>query len=533
MPVQLLLPRQRTEHHESAREWPTPGLHELLAERASRSPSRVFIVDGTLRLSYADVAARVERLAAGCAMLGVGPGDIVSWQLPSWWEGAALAIAIDRLGAVNNPILPIYREREVSFIVRQTRSRVLFVPGCFRGFDHRDLARAVRNQAADLEHVIVVRDDPWPGMKSFADLWQSALPPPPCVPRKPHDVSAIFYTSGTTADPKGVLHTDSTLGAFVRNGIAVSRAGPDDVGLLQFPLTHIGGVGAFLMQPLLTGSRVVYLDQWEPEKALCLIESEGVTSAGGPPAILQGILAAPGFRPERVRSVRIAGSGAADIPPELIREVRRRIGAFSYRAYGLTECPMLSSGRPEDPEDLCATTDGRPTPGCRVRIVGPRGVVPAGEEGEIEVFGPQMCVGYLDPSLNAEAFTDDGFLRTGDLGVLNEAGYLRVTGRKKDIIIRKGENLSAKAIEDVLYEHPSVADVAVIGVPDPESGERVCACLVMCEGAALTLSEVREFMEAKGIMRQKIPERLEILPALPRNATGKVMKHELRARFRS
>jgi acyl-CoA synthetase (AMP-forming)/AMP-acid ligase II len=216
-----------------------------------------------------------------------------------------------------------------------------------------------------------------------------------------------------------------------------------------------------------------------------------------------------------------------------MRQVEQSFGAVAYRSYGMTECPMFTTGVPDDPAAARHGTDGRPLPGCTARLVDTDGCpVPAGVEGEIEVFGPQMCVGYLDPVLNA-AFTADGFFRTGDLGIADEAGYLRITGRRKDIIIRKGENLSAKGIEDVLAEHPKIADTAVIGVPDSERGERVCACVVLRPDASgLTLAEVRAFMEGRGVMRQKIPEQLELLAELPRNATGKVRKDALRARFR-
>ncbi len=530
----LFLPPDRVAHHEAAGEWPHPGISTLLSQRVQSTPSRLFLVDGAQRILFADFAGRVAALARGLAGLGIGPGDVVSWQLPSWWEAAAVAVALDRVGAISNPIIPIYREREVGFIARQARSRMLIVPGVFRGFDYRALAQTVQRQAPALEHIVVVRGEPLPGTTAFADLLAGSGPAPPPWHRGPHEVAMLFYTSGTTAEPKGVLHTNSTIGAFARANAAITGAGPDDVSLLQFPLAHIGGLAAFVILPILIGSRAVYLDVWDSERALRLIESEGVTNASGPPAILRGLLASPSFARHRVRTVRLAGTGAADVPPELIRDVRRQFGAASFRSYGLTECPMLTSGTPADCEDMCADTDGRPVPGCRARIVNDAGVAqPPGCEGEIEAFGPQMCVGYLDSQLTAGAFTADGFLRTGDLGVLDAEGHVRVTGRKKDVIIRKGENLSAKAIEDVLHEHPAIADAAVIGVPDPDSGERVCACVVLRVGAAaLTLAELRAFMEEKRVMRQKIPEQLEILPALPRNVTGKVMKHELRARFR-
>lgn len=522
----------RTTRHIAADEWPTPPVSELLAERVRVTPERLFLIDGATRLTFGEFGVHVDALARGLAGLGVGEGDVVSWQLPSWWEAAAIAVAIDSLGAINNPILPLYRERELGFITRQARTKVLFVPGVFRNFDHRELARIIRG---DIEHVVVVRDAAPAGMHALESLVSSGRPATP-GPRPPADAtrtSFLFYTSGTTAEPKGVRHSASTMGAYAWSNAWVTRGGPADVSLLQFPLSHIGGIGSFLVLPILLGSRVIYMDTYDPEQALRLIESEGVTSAGGPPAILQGILASPGFRPERVRSLRVAGTGAADIPPELVRDACRRWAPVCYRSYGLTECPMFTSGTVDDSEEVWALTDGRPTLGCRARIVDEAGrALGIGVEGEIEAFGPQLCLGYVDATLDADAFTADGFLRTGDLGVLDERGCLRVTGRKKDIIIRKGENLSAKAIEDVLHEHPSIAEAAVVGLPDPTSGERVCACIVARPDAPpLDLAAIRTFMEGRGVMKQKIPEQIETLDALPRNATGKVLKWELRRRF--
>ncbi len=523
---------ERIRHHEAAGEWPSPGIAELAQRRRESDPHREFLIDGSTRLTVGEFVSRAEAVAAGLVATGIEPGDVVSWELPNWWEAAALAVALDWVGAVSNPIIPIYREREVSFIARQARSRMLVVPGSFRGFDYRGLARSVRSESEHLEHVVVVRDEPGEGMLSFEELMRSTAVPPRHL-RSPHDVAMLFYTSGTTADPKGVMHTTATIGAYTQAGVTVMDIGREDVGLLQFPLTHIGGLSAFIGVPLLAGSRGVYLDVWEPDRALDLIAAEGVTSAGGPPVILQGLMAAPSFSAERVKTLRNAGTGAAGIPPQLVRQVSERLGALSYRAYGLTECPMLTTGRRDDPEEKRMYTDGRPSPGCTVRIVDGSGAeVPAGSEGEIQAFGPQLCVGYLDAELNRAAFTDDGFLRTGDLGVMDEDGHVRVTGRVKDIIIRKGENLSAKAIEDILGEHPDIADVAVIGLPDESTGERACAVVVLRTGATpLTLERARTYMDELQVMRQMIPEQLEIVDALPRNATGKVLKFELQKRF--
>jgi cyclohexanecarboxylate-CoA ligase len=533
-PIEAGLSRERIAYHEGRGEWPVPGPAALAREQATRAPERLFIVDRSRRVTFGEFAALAGRLASALREVGVEPRDVVSWQLPSWIEGALLTVALDALGCVSNPILPIYREAEVAFVVAQARSRILVVPGMFRGFDYRELGHAVQARVPSVERVLVVGAEPLPGMIGLADMMRRApaadLRPSPLGP---HDVSSIFYTSGTTADPKGVLHTPSTLGSYARvNAEAVGTRG-DDVSLLQFPLTHIGGIGSFVVLPLLVGSRVVYLDVWDPDAALAAIERERITAAGGPPAILRGLLDSPGFRAERLATLRSAATGAADVPPELIRDVRAKTGAASFRSYGMTECPMVSSGRADDPEEKCVLTDGRAVPGARLRIVDDLGRdVAAGGEGEILVFGRQLCAGYLDRTLDVDAFTADGFFRSGDLGVLDADGYLRVTGRKKDIIIRKGENLSAKAIEDVLHEHPAIVEAAVVGVPDRERGERVCACVVLRDTAGrLTLGDLTEFMIRRGVMRQKIPEQLEILTVLPRNPTGKVKKHELRARF--
>ena len=530
-------PDARRLRHEAAGEWPQPALSTLLSERARTDPDRPYLIEGLREggrtFTFRDLERRAGRMAVALSRLGVRQGDVVSWQLPNWMEAAAIAAAIDRLGAVSNPILTIYREREVGFVCRQAGSRVLVVPGLLRGLDHRELAAAVQGTAPALEHVVTVRAEPAAGQRALEALEDDPPAPLPPSPHGPHDVSSVFYTSGTTADPKGVLHTPSTLGAVLHYHARLFASSPDDVSLLQFPLPHIGGVVLFVMLPLRSGASVVLMEAYDPELAIDLIERHRVTSAGGPPAVLQGMFAARNWSAGKVRSVRSSGSGAADVSPDLIRQAQERFGAFAYRSYGMTECPMLTSGRPGDPDEKLHGTDGRPVPGAVARLVDEAGrPVAAGAEGEVEAYGPQLCVGYLDGTLNA-SFTPDGFFRTGDLAVMDAEGFLRITGRRKDVIIRKGENLSAKGIEDDLAEHPEIADVAVIGVPDAVSGERVCACIVLRAGAGdLTLGDVRAFMEARGVMRQKIPEQLAVMSELPRNATGKVRKDLLRQRVR-
>jgi acyl-CoA synthetase (AMP-forming)/AMP-acid ligase II len=532
------LPAERRARHEATGEWPQSTVSGLLDVRQERDAGRLFMIEGLReggrQFTFADLKQRADRMTVALTRLGVGAGDVVAWQLPNWLEGAALAAALDRIGAISTPILTIYREREVGFICRQARAKVLVVPGIVRGVDHRELATAVRAQVPDLEHVLSVRAEPAAGQRALEQLEDDPSAPLPPSPFGPYDVSMVFYTSGTTADPKGVLHTPSTLGAVLTYQAQLFPPFPGDRGLLQFPLTHIGGLVMFVLQPLRWGTSMVYMEAFDPELAIDLIERHAITSAGGPPAILQGMFAARNCAPEKLRTVRTSGSGAADVSPEMMRELRDKFRTFAFRSYGLTECPMFTCGRVGDAEEKLHGTDGRPVPGATARLVDTEGrPVAPGVEGEIEAYGPQLCVGYLDPALNT-AFTAEGFFRTGDLAIQDAEGFIRITGRRKDIIIRKGENLSAKGIEDELAAHPQVADVAVIGVPDPQSGERVCACIVQRPGAAaLSLADVRRFMESRAVMRQKIPEQLELLTELPRNATGKVRKDLLRARFRS
>ena len=530
-------PDDRRARHEATGEWPGATFSALLDARARDAADRIYLIEGGRDAdrshTFADLKRRADRLAVALMRLGIRPGDVVSYQLPNWIEAAALTCAIDRVGAVQNPIITIYREQEVAFACRQARSRVLVVPGVVRGVDHRELARTVQEAVPTLEHVVTVRAEPLAGQRAIESLEAGPSVPLPPSPLGPHDVSAVFYTSGTTADPKGVLHTPSTLCGMLAGHRALFGARPEERSIIGFPLMHIGGITMFVLLQLRNASSTVFMDVFDPALAVELIERWQVTGAGGPPAVLQAIMAAPTFSRDRMRSVQTSGSGAADVSPELMRTVHEAFGSFAYRSYGMTECPMFSSGYPDDPEDKRYGTDGRPLPGCSARLVDDEGrAVAAGVEGEIEVYGPQLCVGYLDPALNT-AFTADGYFRTGDLGIVDADGHLRITGRRKDIIIRKGENLSAKSIEDDLAAHPKVADVAVVGVPDPQSGERVCACVVLKPGAGmLTLAEVRDHMTARGVMTQKIPERLEVMGELPRNATGKVKKDVLRAELR-
>jgi acyl-CoA synthetase (AMP-forming)/AMP-acid ligase II len=489
---------------------------ELVERRADASPDRVMLIDGERRTTFGEYRALVERAAAGLHALGVGPGVPVSWQLPTWTESAVLVGALCRLGAVQNPMLPIYRYREVSFIARQTGCRLLITPSTWNGFDYAALADQV---AGELDGVDTLVADRW-----LPDGAPSSLPGAPTAGGE-EPVRWVFYTSGTTAEPKGAQHTDRSALAGAIGYAAKTRVTADDVALVAFPFTHIGGIVIGVFTPLLTGSAAVLMEAWTPQASTELIAAHGVTLGNGAPAIHSALLAEAKAHPEAYRTIRAFPSGGSTKPPQLhddlMAAVPSSVGITS--GYGMTEAPIVSQTDVDAPDSSKRHAEGTPNEGVEMKVL---------DTGELVVKGPQVMRGYVDSSLDAEAFTADGWLRTGDMARFDEHGAVMITGRIKDVIIRKGENVSAKEVEDVLYGHPKVADVAVLGIPDAERGEMVVAFVVPAEpGDPPTLADVREHCQTVGLMTQKIPERIEVVDAMPRNPSGKVPKHELRARI--
>jgi acyl-CoA synthetase (AMP-forming)/AMP-acid ligase II len=488
-------------------------LWELVARRAALTPDRpLFLQDdrpGGRALTFGALHARAERVAAGLYGMGVRPGTVVAWQLPTRIETALLSFALARLGAVQTPVIPFYRDREVGFALRESKAEFFAVPGEWRGFDHPEMARRLGAKG-----VFGAYDD-------LPDGDPSVLPPPPSDGTA---VRWIYWTSGTTSAPKGVLHTDRSLLAGGSCLAHALRPSADDVGSIAFPYAHIGGPDYTVML-LLYGFPAVLFEQFALPDALEVYRRHGVTMAGGSTAFYSMFLAEQRKQPEApvLPSLRLLAGGGAPKPPELYHAVVREMGVQLTHGYGMTEVPMITMGSPDDTPELLATTEGRPPEGMEIRIV----------DGEVRLRGEAVCRGYLDPGQTAEAFDADGFLRTGDLGRLTETGHLVLTGRQKDVIIRKGENISAQEIEDLLHRHPAVGDVAVIGLPDATRGELVCAVVEQPPGAeALTLAAVTAFLRAEGLSVHKLPERLEVVAALPRGETlRKVLKYKLRERY--
>ncbi len=505
-------------------------LWELLEKRVLETPDAEMVVDESgRRLTFSAFKAWAERAAAGLAELGIGAGDVVTWQLPTWLESMVLAAAISRLGATQNPILHIYREREVGFCVRQTGARLLIVPTSWADFDFKAMAEGI---AADVEAETGRSVDVLTCDRSLPEGDPTTLGPPP---DRGDEVRWLFYTSGTTADPKGARHTDQTIHAVAQGMSLHMQLTAEDTNGLAFPFPHIAGP-IWLFTSLQTGTRNIFLQSFIPDVVVDVLGREGVTLAGSGTVFHQTYLAAQRQADHPIfPKVRAFPGGGSPKPPalqyELMEAFPTSIGILT--GYGLTEAPILTMATPDDLVEDLANTEGSPLPGVELRIVRDDGsIADVGETGEVRAKAPQLMLGYLDESLDADAFDADGFFRTGDLGARNERGMLVITGRLKDVIIRKGENVSAKEVEDHLYRHPQIGDVAVIGLPDERSGERVVAIVVTADGAEpITFDAMVEFLKDEGLMIVKVPEQLEHIDVIPRNPAGKVVKADLKARY--
>ena len=505
---------------------------DLLNRRVAATPDRMMLVDEAGRsLTFAEFRDQAERVAAGLLAMGVTEGTPVTWVLPTRIETVLTSFALSRLGAVQNPIIHIYRKREVGFCIRQTRAELVVHPGVWNGFDYGGMVDEI---VAGLDHDVRT-------LTGYDDLPEgdpATLPPAP-ESGSGDTVRWLYYTSGTTSDPKGVKHTDASL---IAGGVGLARAldmSGDDVGSIAFPYAHIGGPD-YMVTMLAAGFGAVLVERFNPAEAVMTYARHGVTMAGGSTAFYQMFLDEDRKSREStgrpaMPALRVLSGGGAPKPPEIYFRVKEQMGVPVAHGYGMTECPMISQGSPHDSDHQLAYTDGRPVHGCDVSIVamaadGGEAPAPAGLQGEVRVSGPMLFSGYTDPALDRRAFDARGRFRTGDLGVLGADGHLTLTGRVKDIIIRKGENISAKEIEDVLYAHDKVGAVAVIGLTDRTRGERVCAVVETApDSDDLTFEEMVEACLVAGLARQKVPEQLEIHPGpLPRNATLKILKHKLR-----
>ncbi len=507
----------------------TSDLWDLIQKRSELTPDLEMLVDEQgRRLTFLEYKLASERMAAGFYELGVCEGDVVTWELPTWIETIVLSAALSRLGATQNPIIAIYREREVGFCVRQAQASFLITPKQYRGFNFGEMGASIASSVDELTALAVEPDD-------FPSADPTTLPA--YFLKEESALRWLCYTSGTTSDPKGAKHTDASIAAIGKSMGERLDVQFGDRPALVFPFPHIGGL-TWLFTALQTGATLICDAAFDPVKTTELLSREGCTHPGAGTPFHMAYLTAQRSDPTNklFPNVKNFPGGGAPKPPTLHAEVKEELGGSGIvSGWGLTEAPILTMGADTDPDQKLSTSEGRAMPGVELITVKADGTIAQpGEEGELRAKAPQLMLGYLDASLDAEAFDENGYFRTGDLGIIDEEGYVVISGRLKDIIIRHGENISAKEVEDLLFNHPQVNDVAVIGLPDAVTGERACAIISLVdEQNPIDIETLCTYLEESGLRKNAIPEQLEIVGSIPRNPSGKITKNVLQEQFKT
>lgn len=522
--------------------WKNVTVATAAAALLARVPERILVIEGDRGFTVREIHAAAERLARALRRRGLVPGDTITFQLPNWHEAMIVSLAAAMAGLVLNPITPIYRDAEVGFMLDDSRSKLIFVPAAFRGYDFPAMVKRLLPGLAAPVDVIVLRGDA-AGFTSWDALLDEGVGEEggedggelPLPGADPDAVKLVMYTSGTTGRAKGVIHSHNSLHAENWMRQAHLGIGPDDVLFNPSPVTHVTGMLYALCLPFTLGVTTILMDVWDASAAIASMRRHRATGMVASTIFLQELLAAGQAQDEHLPDLRFFLCGGAQVRPELILEATDHFAncAFS-RIYGSTEVPMITAGvASRDLARLGAETDGQIF-GTEARIVDPATgtPLPPGAVGEIVARGPQMFLGYTREADNRDAFDADGYFRMGDLGHLVADDFIVVTGRKKDLIIRGGENISPKEVEDVLLGHPAIADVAIVAMPSARTGEKACAFVIARPGQTIDLAEIARFLIAAGLAKQKIPEHLELVDDLPRTAIGKVRKDVLRATAR-
>jgi cyclohexanecarboxylate-CoA ligase len=534
----ILIPPRRAAMAEQGY-WRDRTINDALDACLASCPDRIALVARSLdrgterRFTYRELAALADRVAVGLARLGVERNDVVSCQLPNWWEFTVVYLACSRIGAVSNPLMHIFRERELSFMLAHGSSRIAIVPKRFRGFDYERMLRGLQPALPDLRHVLVVGGE---GPDSFearltAPAWERESDAPALLARSrpgPDDVMQLIYTSGTTGEPKGVMHTANTAMSNIVPYAQRMRLSSDDVVLMASPMAHQTGFLYGLMMPIVLQACAVLQDVWDPSRAVDLVRDEGVTFTMASTPFLADLARTVAQSGKSIPTLKTFLCAGAPIPGPLVEQARAALGAKIVSAWGMTENGAVTTTLLDDEDERSVSTDGCPLPGMEVRIVdAQRQPLPAGTVGALLVRGCSNFGGYLKrPQWNS---TDaDGWFDTGDLAFVDARGYLRISGRSKDMIIRGGENIPVVEIEALLYRHPAVAQAAIVGYADERLGERACAFVVPKPGQHLDFASMIEFLKAQKVSMHYLPERLEVRDALPATPSGKIQKFKLR-----
>ena len=515
--------------------WTDNTIDDFFVDAVAKFPDKLAIAayradsDKPHYLSYAELGRKVARTAGSLRALGIGHDDVVAAQLPNWWQFVVVSLACTRIGAVLNPLMPIFREHELNFMLAFSEAKVVVVPKIFRGFDHEAMIQGLKPRLPNLRQMVVVGGD---GENSFdRALLQGRggeIPYYHAAGLRPDGMAVLMFTSGTTGEPKGVMHSGNSLIACTNALAERFHLTSDDVMLGCSPLAHMTGYAAIMCQSLRLSATLVLQDVWEAKQGVAIMAAEGVTHTAASTPFLNDIcdtVAAGARRPDHLRSFLCGG---APIPPVLIERAASELGLTVCSLWGMTESLSSTLTEPERAAEKSSTTDGRALEGVEVRIVDSDGnPLPVDETGRLMVRGAQMLMGYYKrPEI--PTFDPDGWFDTGDLAYMDKEGYIRINGRTKDVLIRGGENVPVVEIEGLLYKHPAVAMAALVGYPDTRLGERGCAFVVLRLGMTFDLAGMQAYMAECKVAKQYWPERLEVLAELPRTASGKIQKFVLK-----
>ena len=516
--------------------WPNRTILDYLNDAIVKHPDKIAIIDKKSSFTYKQLGKLVDRIALGLLHIGLGKGDVVSFQLPNWNEFIILHYAVTRIGAISNPLIPIYRDREIGYMVGMAESKMIVVPDYFRGFYYPDMIERLRHQWPSMKHIYVIGDSAPNGMKLFSSLfeepWEDRMDSSILdeITHDPNDVTEIIFTSGTTGSPKGVMHTHNTLCISTDYWIDRLHLTSNDVLFMASTFAHQTGFGYGVRLPTHIGGTGVYQDIWNPREFIEWVEKEKITFTAGATPFLQDTVQIEGIERYDLNSLRVFVALGAPIPRHLVKEAVKKVPFKILSGWGQTEDGLVTLTRLEDPEEKLTNTDGIPFPGMELKVVDFEGEICAPNiEGSLLVRGPALFVGYFKRIDDTLAEHNDGWFITGDRGFIDEDGYIRISGRNKDIIIRGGENIPVAYVENVLYEHPDISSAQVIAVPDSRLQEKACACISMKTGKSpITMDSMQEFLSEKGLAKQYWPEFLEIMDDFPRTASGKIQKFRLR-----
>lgn len=510
-------------------------LLKLFDDSLDKYPNKVAIVDyrteteSLNKMTYRQLGDKVNRISSGLIQLGVKPQDIVSFQIPNWWEFVAVQLACLRVRAIPNPLMTIFRERELQYMLEFAESEVVIAPRSFRSFNHEEMLYHLREKIPTLQHVIIIDGD---GEDSFENTLMSKEANAIDASPKASDYVEMMYTSGTTGTPKGVLHNSGSILATLMTYKENMQLDTHDTFFMGAPLAHQTGFLYGMWLPLLLGSTMVYQDSWSADIAWKLIGEQEVSFTMGATPFLYDLLNSKLTQVYNSERFKTFVCGGAPVPRALVQEARKRMQVNIATVWGMTENGVVTSTKIDDSEEKLFSTDGRSLPGCQVRIVDQDGnEVPDGTEGRLLVCGDSMFEGYLKSQQSA--LDDKGWFDTGDLAKMDADKYIRITGRSKDILIRGGENIPVVEIENIIYTHDRIADVALVGMPHDRLGEIGCCFVTLKPDQALNLEDIQIFLSAKNVAKNYWPEHLEIIDELPRTPSGKIQKFKLRELARS